>query len=67
MSRERWLHGCRMAERSYSMFKVRRGGGEEIPLVQDKEQPLHFVYQFISIKLLGGGRIVKLLCIPEKI
>ena len=42
MSRERWLHGCRMAERSYSMFKVRRGGGEEIPLVQGEEQRLCF-------------------------
>ena len=30
------------AERSYSTFKVRRGGGEEIPLVQDKEQRLRF-------------------------
>ena len=30
------------AERSHSTFKVRRGGGEEIPLVQGKEQPLHF-------------------------
>ena len=28
--------------RSYSMFKVRRGGSEEIPLVQGKEQRLHF-------------------------
>ena len=26
------------AERSYSMFKVRRGGHEEKPLVQGKEQ-----------------------------
>ena len=26
------------AERSYSTFKVRRGGGEEISLVQGKEQ-----------------------------
>ena len=33
-SKERWLHGHRRAERSYSTFKVRRGGGEEIPLVQ---------------------------------
>ena len=33
--------GRRGAERSYSMFKVRRGGGEEIPLVQGKEQWLH--------------------------
>ena len=24
------------------MIKVRRGGGEEIPLVQGKEQQLHF-------------------------
>ena len=28
--------------RSYSTFKVRRGGGEEIPLVQSKEQQLCF-------------------------
>ena len=34
--------GCRRAERSYSTFKVRRGGGEEIPLVQGKEQRLRF-------------------------
>ena len=33
------LHGCRRAERSYSTFKVRRGGGEEIPLVQGKRNP----------------------------
>ena len=33
---------CRRAERSYSMFKVRRGGGEKIPLVQGKEQQLCF-------------------------
>ena len=37
-----WLHGHRRAKRSYSMFKVRRGGGEEIPLVQGKEQQPHF-------------------------
>ena len=30
------------AERSYSTFKVRRGGSEEIPPVQGKEQWLHF-------------------------
>ena len=30
------------AERSYSMFKVRRGGHEEIPLHQGKEQRLRF-------------------------
>ena len=33
---------CRRAETSYSTFKVRRGGSEEIPLVQGKEQRLHF-------------------------
>ena len=36
------LCGHRRAERSYSMFKVRRGGCEEIPLVQGKEQQLRF-------------------------
>ena len=40
MSKEWWLHGHRRAKRSYSMFKVRRGGGEEIPIVQGKEQQL---------------------------
>ena len=32
----------RRAERSYSRFKVRRGGCEEIPLDQGKEQQLCF-------------------------
>ena len=41
-SKERRLHGCRRAERSYSTFKVRRGGREKIPLVQGKEQRLRF-------------------------
>ena len=41
-SKEQCLHGWRRAERSYSKFKVRRGGPEEIPLVQGKEQWLHF-------------------------
>ena len=42
ISKEPWLHGHRRAERSYSTFKVRRGGSEEIPLVQGEEQWLHF-------------------------
>ena len=42
MPREWWLRGCRRAQRSYSTFKVRRGSGEEIPLVKGKEQRLHF-------------------------
>ena len=41
-SKERWLHRHRRAERSYSMFKVRRGGREKIPLIQGKEQRLCF-------------------------
>ena len=39
MSKEWWLCRCRRAERSYSTFKVRRGDGEEIPLVQGKRNP----------------------------
>ena len=42
-SKEWWLHGCRRAERSYSTFKVSRGGGEEIPLVQGKRNPSKMV------------------------
>ena len=41
-SKEWQLHGGKTAERSYSTFKVRRGGHEEIPLIQGKEQWLHF-------------------------
>ena len=42
ISKEWWLHRHRRAKRSYSTFKVRRGGGEEIPLIQGKEQWLRF-------------------------
>ena len=38
-SKEQWLCRGRRADRSYSMFKVRRGGPEEIPHVQDKRNP----------------------------
>ena len=41
-SKELWLRGHRRADRSHSMFKVRRGGCEEIPLIQGKAQRLHF-------------------------
>ena len=41
-SKERWLRRGRRAERSYSTFKIRRGGHEEIPLAQGKEQRLRF-------------------------
>ena len=40
MSKEQQLCRFRRAERSYSTFKVRRGGREEIPFVQGKEQRL---------------------------
>ena len=43
MSKERRLCGLRRAERSYSTFKVRRGGGEETPLVQGKRNPSKMV------------------------
>ena len=42
MSKELCLHKRR---RSYSTFKVRRGGGEEIPLFQGKEQRLTLLEQ----------------------
>ena len=41
-SKERWMHGRRRAERSYSTFKVRRGFHEEITFFQSKEQQLRF-------------------------
>ena len=41
-SKEQWLHRPRRAERSYSTFKVRSGGPEEILLIQGKEQQLSF-------------------------
>ena len=41
-SKERWVLWRRRAKRSYSTFKVRRSGGEEIPLIQGKEQQLRF-------------------------
>ena len=41
-SKGQWLCGSRRPERSYYTFKVRRGGCEEIPLIQGKEQQLRF-------------------------
>ena len=40
--KEQWLRGRSRASRSYPTLKVRKGGGEEIPLVQGKEQRLRF-------------------------
>ena len=36
------LRGCRRAERSYSTFKIRSADRGETPIVQGKEQWLHF-------------------------
>ena len=44
------------AERNYSTFKVRRGGCEEIPLVQGKEQHLHFAGAAVKIYLSSKVR-----------
>ena len=41
--KEWWLSGRRRHYRSYSTFKVSRGGGEEIPLVQGKRNPSKMV------------------------
>ena len=41
-SKERGLHRRRRAKRSYSKFKVRRDSGEDILLIQGKEQQLCF-------------------------
>ena len=42
MSKEWRQRRNRTAERNYSTFKVRRGGLEEIPFLQGKEQQLCF-------------------------
>ena len=42
VSKEWWLCRQRRAEKSYSTFKVRRGGPEKIPLIQGREQQLCF-------------------------
>ena len=39
---------CRRAERGYSTFKVRRGSCDELPLVQGKEQWLHFAVAAVN-------------------
>ena len=41
--KELWLRGRRRAKGSYSTFKDRRGGHEEIPLVQGKRNPSKMV------------------------
>ena len=41
-SKMQWLRRRTWAKRSYSTFKVRRGGSEKISLIQGKEQWLRF-------------------------
>ena len=48
-SKEQHLRKHRRAEKSYSAFKVRRGGHEEIALVQGKEQRLLFAGAGVKI------------------
>ena len=55
-SKERWMRRCRRAERRYSTFKVRRGSCEEIPLVQGKEQWLHFAGAAVKIPHAQGKK-----------
>ena len=43
MFKEPQLHRQRRAKWSYSTFKVKRGGPEEIPLVQGKRNPSKMV------------------------
>ena len=56
MSKERWLCGLRRAERSYPTLKVRKGGGEEIPFVQGKEQQLRFAGAAVKRYHVQGKR-----------
>ena len=56
MSKVERLCGRRRAKRSYSTFKVRRGGCEEIPLVQGKEQWLRFAGAAVKIPHVQGKR-----------
>ena len=55
-SKEWQLRGHRRTERSYSMSKVRRGGHEERPLAQGKEQWLCFAGEAMKIPHVQGKR-----------
>ena len=59
-SKEWRLRGQRKAERSYSTFKVRRGGCEEIPLVQGKEQWLLTLrFPGVSVKRYPVSKVIE--------
>ena len=55
--KKRRLHRHRRAERSYSTFKVRRGGREEIPFVQGKEQWLRFAGAAMKRYQIGRAHV----------
>ena len=59
-SKEWWLCGCKKAERSYSTFNVRRGGREEIPLIQDKELQPRFAGAAMKRYLMSKVRETQL-------
>ena len=48
MSKEQYRRGHRRAEASHSTFKVRTGGGEDIPLIHGKEQRLRFAVAVVK-------------------
>ena len=48
-----------MEYRSYYMFKVRRGGGEEISLVQSKERWLRFSGAAVKRYLMSKVREIQ--------
>ena len=58
-SKEPWLRRCRRAERNCSTFKVRRGGCEEIPLVQGKEQQTLFFWDPKSLQMVTAAMKLK--------
>ena len=55
-SKEWWLHRHKKARRSHSMFKVRRGGAEERPLVQGEEPQLRFPGAAMTLYLTSKVR-----------
>ena len=60
------LRRCRKADRSYSMFKVRRGGREKIPLVQGKEQWMCFAGAAMKRYLQGKRNPSKRVCVARE-
>ena len=63
MPKEWWLRGRRRAERSYTSFKVRRGRGEEIALIQGKEQQLSFAGAAMKIYPMSKANLTALLSV----